>query len=314
MTITQQLRAIEDAGGDGTLRFGRGRELRVSSLDKLFFPKDGFTKGDVMRYYADVSPLMLPLVKDRALSLKRFPDGVDGKSFFQQKAPRDAPAAVRVETLASEDGDAQERLVAGDLATLLYTVQLGAIEVNPWHARAQSLHVADYFIIDLDPGPRAKLARLVSVALQVKEVLDRYRLHAGVKTSGATGVHIGVPLPRGTTAERALVVSQRIAETVAREHPRDATVQRSIAGRPTSAVYVDYGQNSRGKTVAAAYSMRAKKGAPVSTPLDWSELTADLDPGAFTIATAPARFAKVGDLWGAALRKRNSLARLDSVD
>jgi bifunctional non-homologous end joining protein LigD len=305
--VVDQLERIERSGGDGTVTFGRGVALDVSSLGKVFFPDSGFTKGDVMRYYAAVSPHVLPIMADRPLVLKRFPNGITGKSFYQQKAPDEAPNAVRVETIVNEKGVRQRRLIGGDLVTLLYTVQLGAISIDPWHARVGGLEYADYTILDLDPGPRATFARVVQVARWVNDELERLGLQGAPKTSGSTGIHIFVPLPPKTPEKAATIVAQLIATRIAEAHPREATVERSVKARPPAAVYVDYLQNIRGKTVAAAYAVRAKPGATVSTPLLWKELTSGLDPRAFDIETVPQRIERLGDVWGPAVRRKNSL-------
>jgi bifunctional non-homologous end joining protein LigD len=305
--IIAQLDALEQTGGGGELKLARSVSLHVSSLDKLFFPKAGITKGDVMRYYTSVSPYLLPLIKDRPLSLKRFPDGVGGKFFFQQKAPADTPASVRAEIIENERGESQDRLIGGSLATLLYCTQIGAFEVNPWNARVQSLESPDFTIIDLDPGPRTPFPRVVDTALWVKEALDEAGLRAAVKTSGSTGMHIGISLPANSTEQTAELLAEHIARKVAERHPKETTVERSIQTRGVTKVYLDFGQNSRGKTVAAAYSVRAKPGALVSAPLDWEELTETLDPEEFTVETLPGRLAKTGDLWGPVLGRRNSV-------
>lgn len=305
--ITSQLDALEQSGGDGTITIARGTALHVSSLGKVMFPGDGFTKGDLFRYYTGVSPYLLPILEDRPLSLKRFPNGIGDKFFFQQKAPPEAPAGVRVETVISEGGEEQARIIGGSLATLLYCVQIAAFEFNPWNARVESLEHPDYTVVDLDPGPRAPFSRVVEIALLVQETMDALGLRGIAKTSGATGMHIVLPLPRGASERAAERVAQRIATDVARAHPRIATVERAIKERGAGQVYVDAGQNSRGKTVASAYSVRARPGAPVSTPLDWSELTPSLSPHDFTIETVPSRLAKVGDLWAAAMRRPNSM-------
>jgi bifunctional non-homologous end joining protein LigD len=263
-----------------------------------------------MRYYAQVAPYLLPAIEDRPLVLKRFPNGITGQSFYQQKAPDEAPDVVRVETIRNEQNIEQRRIIGGDLATLLYTVQLGAVSVDPWHGRVGALELADYTILDLDPGPRATFARVVEVARWVKEELDRLALHGIAKTSGSTGMHIFVPLPSDTPEEAALLVAQLIATRVAEAHPREATIERSVKARPPAAVYVDYLQNIRAKTVAGVYAVRARPGATVSTPLEWSELTSSLDPRDFTIESVPERIARVGDLWGAAMRKKNSLQKV----
>ncbi|HEX8847983.1 MAG TPA: DNA ligase D [Gemmatimonadaceae bacterium] len=308
--IVAKLAELEQSGGRGTIALGRGASLDVSSLDKVYFPKDGITKGALFRYYATVAPLILPTVKDRALVLKRTPEGIEGETFFQQKAPEEAPDVVRVENVPESDGDTKRRLVGGDLATLLYCVQLGCVSTDPWHSRVQSLENPDYTYLDLDPQPKAGFQRVLDVARWVKEELEELGLHAALKTSGSRGLHVCVPLPPSATWDTAVTLAQIIAANVAQKHPKDATITRAVSDRSPKSVYVDYLQNIRGKSIAGAYCVRAKPGATVSTPLDWSELTDDLDIHEFTVETAPARFRKVGDLWNPALKKRNSAAAL----
>jgi len=307
--IVAQLDEIQGRGGSGSVEVARGVTIDVTNLAKVFFPKNKLTKGDLMRYYATVAPLVLPVMADRPLVLKRFPNGVKGPSFFQQNAG-EPPEVVRTETIETQGGSTNLRIVGGDLATLLYTVQLGSVSVDPWHSRIQSLDHADYTIIDLDPGPRATFKRVVEVARWAKEVMDSLGLHGALKTSGSTGLHIYMPLPPGTPNEAATLVAQIVATRVADANPKVATIERSVSARGATTVYVDYLQNIIGKTVAAAYSARANPEALVSTPLAWDELTDDLDPREFTIETAPERFEEVGDIWSAQLKKKNSLKAL----
>jgi bifunctional non-homologous end joining protein LigD len=309
-SLISELEAIEKAGGVGTLDLGRGKKLKVSNLDKIFFPKEKYTKGDVMRYYARIANLILPTMQDRPLVLKRFPNGIDGESFYQQKPSETTPPEVRVELIETDGGEKQPRIVGGDLLTLLYTIQLGAISVDPWHSRVQSLEYADYTIIDLDPGPRANFARVVQIARWAKEVIDGFGLYAAIKTSGSSGLHIYLPLPPRTPNEAATLVAQVIATRVADAHPKEATIERFVKARGAATVYVDYLQNIQGKTVAGPYSVRAKPGAAVSTPLEWNELTDDLDPRDYHIGNAIERFEKIGDIWNEAMSRKNSLRAL----
>jgi bifunctional non-homologous end joining protein LigD len=308
--LLAQLSSIEKARGDGALDFGGGKKLKVSNLDKIFFPAGKYTKGDVMRFYTRIADFILPTIQDRPLVLKRFPNGIDGESFYQQKASESTPPDVRVEVITTDGGDKQPRIIGGDLLTLLYTVQLGAISVDPWHSRVQSLEHADYTVIDLDPGPRANFTRVVQVAGWAKDVIDGFGLHAAIKTSGSTGLHIYLPLPPNTPNEAATLVAQMIATKVADAHPKEATIERSVKARGAATVYVDYLQNIQGKTVAGPYCVRAKPGATVSTPLKWTELTYALDPREFHLGNAAERFEKVGDIWNEAMRKKNSLRAL----
>jgi bifunctional non-homologous end joining protein LigD len=310
--IVRQLDALEASKERGVVTLGARQRLELSHLHKIFFPKRGKTKGDVMRYYVAVAHLILPAIKDRPLVLRRFPDGVGGEAFFQQNAGDDIPSAVRVDTIHPADTP-QRRFVGGTLATLLYTIQLGAISVDPWHSRVSALDDADYTIIDLDPGASARFTHVVQVARFTKAVLDDFGLHGALKTSGATGAHIYVPLPKHTSTEAAQHIAQRIATEVATRHPKAATVKRAVRSRSATAVYVDYMQNVSGKSVAGPYALRATPDATVSTPLQWDELTDDLDPRDFTIDSAPRRFVQVGDLWRAAMRRPNTARALSRI-
>lgn len=309
-SLLERITEIEKTGGAGLIDLPDVHRLQVTNLGKMFFPKAGFTKGDLMRYYVDVAPLILPVMADRPLVLKRFPNGVDSEAFFQQKAPDEVPDGVRIERIHTEGGSTNRRLVGGNLTTLLYIVQLGSISVDPWHSRISSLEHADYTILDLDPGPRAPFSRVIDVARWVKEAMDELELRGGLKTSGSDGLHIYIPLPPQTPNEAATLVAQMIATKVADEHPKVATIERSVKARGAATVYVDFLQNIIGKTVAGAYSVRAKAAATVSTPLNWNELDQGFHPGDFTLETAPDRFARVGDLWNAVMKKKNSLRAL----
>src|SRR5437868_7831645 len=249
-SLVAQLGEIEERRGDGTLDFGGGKSLKVSNLDKVFFPKEKYTKGDVMRYYVRIADLILPSILDRPLVLKRFPNGIVGVSFYQQKAYETTPPGVRVEEIVTDNGDKQPRYIGGDLLTLLYTIQLGAISVDPWHSRVPHLEYADYTIIDLDPGPRANFGRVIQVGRWAKEVIDGFGLHAAIKTSGSSGLHIYLPLPPRTPNDAATIVAQLIATKVAEAHPREATIERFVKARGAATVYVDYLHNIQGKTVA----------------------------------------------------------------
>lgn len=308
--ILEQLDRLRASERHGTLEFGDGRRLSVTNLDKVFFKRERYTKGDLLRYYTLVAPLILPTTADRPLVLKRFPHGIDGQAFYQQNAPPDTPSHVRVESVVNDVGERQRRFIGGDLLTLLYTIQLGAISVDPWHSHLPDLDFADYAVVDLDPGPRAGFLRVMEVARWVKEVLDKLKLHAALKTSGATGLHVYIPLPAHTPNEAATLVAQLIATRVTEEHPKQATIVRWVKQRGAATVYVDYLQNIKGKTLAGPYCARAKEGATVSTPLRWEELDDDLDPRDFTIVSAPERFAAIGDIWNPTIRRKNSLAAL----
>jgi bifunctional non-homologous end joining protein LigD len=296
-------------GAKAAAKARAGAKIPVTNPEKVFFPGTGETKGEVLDYYNAMAPYILPWMEDRPLVLKRYPNGIEGEAFYQQAAPERVPAGVRVEDVAVE-GEAKPRLVGGDLATLLYTVQIGAISYDPWHSRIDDLTSADYSIIDLDPGPGATFARVVEVALRVREELDHFGLHGALKTSGSRGLHIYLPLPPGTPLEASTLLAQIVATRTSRSHPKIATIERMTKRRPRGTVYVDYLQNILGKTVAGVYAVRAKPGATVSAPIAWEELTDELRMEAFTLRTMATRMAEVGDLWAPAMARTNSLEAL----
>lgn len=309
--VVEEIRALEKGAGSGAITLGRGRKLEVSNLRKVFFPGDGYTKGDLLAYYAEMADHILPWMEDRPLVLKRFPNGITDPAFYQQSAPDSPPPGVRVETLRmTEESEEQTRIVGGTLATLLYTVQLGAVSYDPWHSRVGELESADYTILDLDPGEGATFRDVVRVARWVREEMDALGLSGAIKTSGSSGIHIYLPLAPETPLEAATLIAQIVATRVATRHPKQATVERMVRKRPKGTIYVDYLQNILGKTVAGVYAVRAKPGATVSTPLEWEELTDDLDLREFDLKTVPARVREVGDLWGPAMRQLNSPAVL----
>jgi bifunctional non-homologous end joining protein LigD len=312
-SIVEQLDGLERAGAEGTLSFGARSTLHVSSLDKPFFAEDGLTKGDVMRYYASIAQVLLPIIKDRPLILHRFPNGIEGESFFQQNAGATIPAGVRTAKVATSSRGKATRLIGGDLLTLLYTVQIGTIAVHSWQARVQSQHFADTTTIDLDPGDNVAFRDVVALARAIKAELDTLNLHGAVKTSGSSGLHIALPLPPQTSFDRAGRVAQAIAERIVQSNPRLATLERSIAARPAGSIYVDAQQNAEGKSVVAAYSVRARRGATVSAPLEWTELRTTLRIDTFNLSTMLDRVRKVGDVWGAAMKRRNLKRALDRL-
>jgi bifunctional non-homologous end joining protein LigD len=302
--VEAQLRAIERGDGDGELAFGNGATLRVSSLAKPFFPKAGITKGGLMRYYTRVAPFLLPEIDGRALVLKRYPDGVAGPMFFQQNAGDHVPGAVRVATLDTVELGAKPRIVGGDLATLLYTVQLGAIEVHPWLSRVDDVDAPDRCLIDLDPGDDVTFAEVAALAREVIRIAEASGLTVAVKTSGASGIHVVLPLPPRTNYETSAELALRLAQAVVAASPATATVERGVKARPKKSIYVDALQNARGKSMAAPYSVRARPAASVSAPLRPRELTSRLRIEGFTIGNMPARLTRVGDLWGDAVATR----------
>jgi len=299
--IIARLHELEDARKDGEIQLPNGDRLKVTNLSKVFWPRLKVTKGDLLRYYVEVSPYLLPAVADRPLVMKRFPNGIDGKAFYQQRSREERPpAGVRIETL--EEGEPisepdARRLIGGSLTTLLYMAQIAAISQDPWFSRVQSPFDADHVAIDLDPTDHATFATVLDVARWVRDELKSLGIPGFPKSSGSSGLHVYIPLPPGTSYETGQLLCQAVATLVATRHPKQATVERVVARRPRGTVYVDFLQNILGKTLATAYSARASEYAGVSTPLTWKEVDGPVDPGDYTIRTAPARFRQAGDLW-----------------
>jgi bifunctional non-homologous end joining protein LigD len=301
-SIISQLSTLESSRRDGTVMLPSGDKVGVTSLNKVFWPQGKITKGELMRYYVAASPYLLPAIADRPLVMKRFPNGVGGKAFYQQRAREERPpAGVRIEQLPPEldpiSIDDAKRFVGGSLTTLLYMTQLAAISQDPWFSRVQSPLDADYCAIDLDPGDDTPFSRVVEVARAVGDALDRLRVPGYPKTSGSSGLHVYIPLPPHTSYESGLLFCQVIAALVTSRLPKIATTERAVKARPRGTVYVDCLQNILGKTLATAYSARASEFAGVSMPLAWDEVRAGVDPRDFTIRTALARFKERGDLW-----------------
>jgi bifunctional non-homologous end joining protein LigD len=300
--LLDRLRALEDARRDGELTLPNGDRLKVTNLAKPFWPALKLTKGDLLRYYVEVSPYILPAVADRPLVMKRFPNGVGGKAFYQQRSREEKPPpGVRIETLPDEmdpirESDAK-RLIGGSLTTLLYMTQIAAISQDPWFSRVRSPLDADHVAIDLDPTEGAPFGRVLDVARWVRDELAALGVVGFPKTSGASGLHVYIPLPPRTSYESGMLFCQIVATVVATRHPKAATVERAVARRPRGTIYVDFLQNILGKTLATAYSARASDFAGVSTPLTWKEVDGKVDPRDFTIRSAPARFRNAGDLW-----------------
>jgi bifunctional non-homologous end joining protein LigD len=293
--MTAELDDLEQRKRDGRVTLPDGDWLDVTNLQKLFWPRPKFTKGDLIRYYARIAPLILPVVDDRPLVMKRFPNGVDGQAFYQHRAPDIYPRGVRVEEVAG--ADVPTMFVGGSLKTLLYMAQLAAISQDPWFSKVTALEEADVVAIDLDPQPGATFRQIQDVALWVHEELEKLHVPSFPKTSGSEGLHVFIPLPPGSSYETGVLFCQIVATIVATKHPKVATVERMVRRRRDKTVYVDYLQNIPGKTLACAYSARASDFAGVSTPLKWSEVGKDISPKDFTIKTIEARVKQVGDLW-----------------
>ena len=274
--------------------------VKVTNPKKVFWPAEGYTKADLVAYYETVAPYLLPYLRDRPLVLTRYPDGITGKSFFQKDAPEFAPAWIRTERIYSHDTERDiHYFVVDDVESLRYVANLGTIPLHFWGARVPHLDRPDWLVLDLDPKG-APFTDVVAVARTLRRILERLELPSHVKTSGATGLHILVPLGARYTHEEARTFARLLATLGVEAAGGIATIARPIRARGGK-VYIDFGQNGHGRTIVAPYSVRPLPGAPVSCPLRWDEVTPKLDPARFTITTAPARFARMRDPLAAVL-------------
>jgi DNA ligase D-like protein (predicted polymerase) len=288
------------------VRIGR-RELNLTNLDKVFFPRRGLTKGDLIRYYVDLAPAVLNHVARRPMQMKRYPNGVEGEFFYQKRVPVPHPDWLEtVRIVFPRHGRTADFPVVTDPAGLAWIVNLGCIELHTWHSRVSDIERPDYMLIDLDPSEGNPWMHVRAIALVVKEVMDELELPSYPKTSGATGFHVLVPL----RPELRFPEVRRFAKALAQEVERRigdqevATTAWKVAER--RGVFVDYGQNSRDRTIASAYSIRPTPDARASAPLRWDEV-AEVEPGAFTLETMRERVEQVGDLTAGIWRRRVSL-------
>lgn len=292
--------------GDLELKVGK-ETVSLTHLDKVYWPESELTKGDLVRYYYEISKTILPYLKDRPLILKRYPNGIRQKAFHQHNV-EDTPGFARTVTLDVKEGHTVDYLVCDNLPTLLYITNLGAIERHPWHSRIRNLDHPDWCVFDLDPGEDVEFAAICEVALYLKEVLDRAGLECFAKTSGSRGIHVYVPLKPVHSYEQVAEFAERTAGMVAEEHPDLATVERSLKKRPRSHIYVDHLQNARGKSVVAPYSVRPRTDATVSAPLDWAEIKrAKVLPQDFRMENMLKRVEKKGDLFRPVLTLKQRL-------
>jgi bifunctional non-homologous end joining protein LigD len=298
-------RPANEVVGDGK------RELRLSNLDKVFWPDEGITKGDLVDYYRQVAPALVPHLRGRPFTMRRYPDGAFGKAFFQKDAPSHMPEWIRTFATPVSTRNGKEKIVdfpvVDDELSLLWMVNMGCIDMNPWYSRIDRPDRPDFVLFDLDPTPEVPYSQTVEVALHVKSLLDGIALESFPKTSGGKGFHILVPLDRRSTYEDSRSFAELVAGTIARAYPKLATTQWAKSRR--RGVLIDANQNGMGKTIASAYSVRPHPGAPVSTPLEWKEVTPDLDPSSFSMGVVLGRVARHGDLFGGVFETRQSLSK-----
>ena len=282
--------------------------LKLTNLNKVFYPGEGIAKRDVINYYDAVAPFILPHLRDRPLSLKRYPNGINEQFFFQKDAEDKVPDWVRLEPIFSEHNqDKIHYIICNDRATLVYLANLACIDQNPWMSRLGSLDNPDFALIDLDPTEGCPYSQIVEAAQLVKKVLDSVGLAGYPRTTGGDGMHIYIPLEPVYTYEQVRSFAELLSILVINQKPDLFTTPRAVSRRKKAKVYFDYLQISSAKTIAAPYVLRAHPGAPVSTPLDWSEVKIGLDPAQFNIRNAMDRFERTGDLFEAVLTKPQRL-------
>jgi len=280
------------------------KKVNFTNTDKIFWPDEGYTKGDVIDYYNRMYKYIIPYLKGRPESLKRNPNGITGQAFYHKDAGEHAPDWVETFKVWSESTEKEiDYIVCNDKPTLLYLANLGCIEMNPWNSRITKPDHPDYCILDLDPSDNNTFDQVVETALAVKEVLDKAGVASYCKTSGATGLHVYIPLGAKYDYEQCRQFAQIVAQMTNDLVPDFTTLERALSKRRKDQLYIDYLQNKKGQTLAAAYSIRPKPGATVSTPLDWKEVKIGLDPHQFHINNIQQRVEKKGDLWAPVLKK-----------
>jgi bifunctional non-homologous end joining protein LigD len=273
------------------------REVRLTNLDKPFWPERGISKGMLIQYYADVAPVLLPHIRDRAMVMKRYPHGAASEPFFMKRAPVPRPEWIRICSIEHGSGNVIDFPVIDDMPSLLWVINLGCIDLNQWYARCDDIDRPDYVHFDLDPGPGATFDHVREAALIVRDALEGLKMKPLVKTSGSRGMHIYVPIVRGPLQKVVWTFAKALAVTLASRNPALMTAEYRKEKRPKGRVLVDYNQNRWGSTLASIYSVRPTPLATVSTPLQWAEVarTARIDD--FRLDNVRDRIGRVGDLW-----------------
>ena len=281
-----------------------GGRVHLTNLDKIFWPELGLTKRDLLQYYFDVSPWLLPHLKDRAMVMKRYPNGIHGPFFFMKRAPEPRPDFISICSIEHASGSVIGFPVVRDQASLLWTVNLGCIDLNPWYARCDDVYRPDYLHFDLDPTPDTAFERVLETAVLVRDALAELKVKSYAKTTGSRGVHVYVPIVRGPKQKDVWRFAKAFSKELERRHPRTVTAEYRVAKRPAGRVLVDYNQNAWNRTLASVYSVRPKAAATVSTPVSWVEVERGVRIEDFTMKNVPQRLRKLGDLWGPLLGER----------
>ena len=285
------------------------KTVNLSSPDRVLYPQDGITKGDVFEYYKEVGPTIVPHLKDRPFTMKRYPHGITGEVFFQKQAPRGMPDWIATRQFRTWPRKGESRLVDFPLinspAAVLWMVQMNCVDMNAWYSRVDKPDRPDFVLFDLDP-PDDGFELAIEVAHLIRELLDDLELPGYVKTSGADGIHVVAPITRRSTFKQTYDFAEKASRLLERKHPGKVTTEWLKKKR--EGVLVDHRQNGHGKTIASVYSVRPKPGAPVSTPLRWDELTPKIRPRDFDMKEALQRIEKHGDLYAPVLEDPRPLA------
>lgn len=279
-------------------------KVKLTNQDKIYFPKDDITKGDVIEYYQSVADYILPHLKNRPLSLNRFPNGIEEQSFYQKDASDNIPDWVKTTQVYSESNDKYiDYIYCNDKATLAYLNNLGCIDMNPWNSSLPDLDHPDFLVLDLDPSKKNTFDDVIETALQVNDVLNSIKIKGYCKTSGSTGIHVYIPMGGKYDFDQVKDFAHILMKQVHEKLPKITTLERRLQKRDNNKIYLDYLQNRTGQTLASAYSLRPKEGASVSMPLEWNEVKAGMKPTDFNIHNALERIKDKGDLFKPVLGK-----------
>lgn len=299
--------------GESEIEITVGRKkVRLTNLQKPFWPELHITKRALLQYYIDLSPVLLPHLKNRAMVMKRYPNGAAGQYFFMKRAPSPRPAWIRTCSIEHAAAGVIDFPIVQDLASLLWVVNLGCIDLNPWYGRCDDVHRPDYLHFDLDPVPGAGFPQVLETALRVRDALSGMKIPCHAKTTGSRGIHIYVPIRRRPLQKQVWSFAKDLAKSLAAKYPDLITGEYRIAKRPRGRVLVDYNQNAWGRTLASVYSVRPTRLATVSTPVTWKEIERGFRTEDFRIDNVPDRVREHGDLWKALTlaRGRVDLSRL----
>lgn len=279
------------------------KSVALTNLTKLFWPDDGITKRDLLLYYEAVAPVLLPHISNRAMVMKRYPNGIAGDFFFMKRTPANHPEWLKTCSIPHRSGNVIAFPVIDDVAALLWVVNLGCIDLNQWYGTCGDYNRPDYLHFDLDPVPPADFRSVREAALLIRDHLAGRNIQCYPKTTGSRGIHIYAPIECGPLQKQVWTVAKKMAQALAAQSPNLLTAEYRIEKRPAGRVLVDYNQNAWGRTLASVYSVRPKAGAPVSAPVSWEEVESGIEIADFTLRNIPARIAQIGDLFGPLLGK-----------